>query len=366
MGGEFFLRLRKDHKIEQKTWEEALRRVVDTLGGTADTDHRFDGPEYAFEFEDPAAKWGGDPPTPKTFRLAWQWGPEAIQSELGGRRRSDWSTVGKVCKMLCDHFPGRLALVVCDGMSGYEDDLGDMFYDGIICASCHCEKDGTDQGLVSNHAYSVLGWDAEEEDRTEEDKKFRQVLVHLRNPWGWQVWRGKWSNVDAWHALSRSLKSRVLFAGSGTGYGASGFVVPAWQQRISRTVVNISTTITTRNIITITITINIVDAGQHHMTTNSIDIIILICFDSISACIPHVGVREGNTNGILVVRSWTLNKRYKSTAALADVDWDEVKRTGVDPLGDGSFYMSLKDFWHHYRAIQICTVPFEREYKPAI
>ena len=131
MGGEFFLRLREDHKIEQKTWEEALRHVVDTLGVTADVDHRFDGPEYAFEFED-VEKWGGDPPRSKTFRLAWQWGPNAIQSELGGRRRSDWSTVAKVCKMLCDHFPGQLALVVCDGMSGYEEK--DMFYDGTTRA----------------------------------------------------------------------------------------------------------------------------------------------------------------------------------------------------------------------------------------
>ena len=88
---------------------------------------------FAFEFVDPNASWGGGTNlerTPKSFRLAWTWGPDAIEQHLGGRNRTDWRLVAEVCKMLCDHFPGQLALVVCDGMSGYHDDAGDKFYDG--------------------------------------------------------------------------------------------------------------------------------------------------------------------------------------------------------------------------------------------
>eukprot|EP00928_Gymnodinium_smaydae_P041197 TRINITY_DN27888_c0_g1_i1.p1 TRINITY_DN27888_c0_g1~~TRINITY_DN27888_c0_g1_i1.p1 ORF type:complete len:420 (+),score=38.56 TRINITY_DN27888_c0_g1_i1:359-1618(+) len=73
---------------------------------------------------------GGPDPTPKSFRLKWKWGEDAIESELGGRRRGDWRIVRFVCEQLCSKFPGKLALVVCDGFSGFNDDEAAKFFDG--------------------------------------------------------------------------------------------------------------------------------------------------------------------------------------------------------------------------------------------
>lgn len=127
------MRSREKSRLKRTAVEKALRDIIRTLGAKADDDHKFDGKEFAFEFVDPNESWAGKDPKsfdPKSFRLAWTWGPGAIENNLGGRRRTDWRLVAEVCKVLCDHFPGQLALVVCDGMSGYHDDAGDHFYDG--------------------------------------------------------------------------------------------------------------------------------------------------------------------------------------------------------------------------------------------
>ena len=86
--------------------------------------------QYAFEYVDPVAVWGGaEPPKPKSFRLEWRLSTTSIQSELGGRRRTDWSVVKLFCEQLCKQFAGELALVICDGLSGHSD-LGDLSFDG--------------------------------------------------------------------------------------------------------------------------------------------------------------------------------------------------------------------------------------------
>lgn len=52
----------------------------------------------------------------------------SVQSHLGGRRRSNWSKVARVCQFLCDEFPMQLALVVSEGISRYDDKKGITFY----------------------------------------------------------------------------------------------------------------------------------------------------------------------------------------------------------------------------------------------
>lgn len=128
MGGEFWLALSRDNKVTEYTWTAALRDIVRQFGDEyGDEDHVFEhqGAEYAFMYIDP--NYPG-----KYFGLKWEWipGGGAIESNLGGRRRTDWRLVVQVCKFLCDQFPGQMALVVSDGFSGYNDDQGSMFYDG--------------------------------------------------------------------------------------------------------------------------------------------------------------------------------------------------------------------------------------------
>lgn len=92
MGGEFYLIVRKNATITQSEWERALIKMITKFAGRlGDSDHVFhpaDGKgKYAFEYVDPYATWGGVDPKPKSFRLQWKWGPDAIESDLGGRRR---------------------------------------------------------------------------------------------------------------------------------------------------------------------------------------------------------------------------------------------------------------------------------------
>lgn len=127
MGGEFYLVLSKDNRVTEFTWTVALRGIVRKFAENGDEDHEFqcEGADHAFLYIDPNF------PT-KKFGLKWAWVPGggAIEDNLGGRRRTDWSVVVKVCKFLCDQFPGQMALVVEDGFCGYNDDEGGKFYDG--------------------------------------------------------------------------------------------------------------------------------------------------------------------------------------------------------------------------------------------
>lgn len=130
MGGEFYLALRKDNAVTPDSWALALREIVEQFDEEEDKDHHFSTTEFAFSYEDPVHKWGGtNPQQPKHFRLKYEWGDDAIQNGLGGRHRTDWSLVARVCKALCDEFPGDMALVVSDGISGYNDDAGTKFYE---------------------------------------------------------------------------------------------------------------------------------------------------------------------------------------------------------------------------------------------
>jgi len=55
------------------------------------------------------------------------------------------------------------------------------------------DKNTTGEGVVGNHAYSVLSV----HDIMVEDENIR--LLRLRNPWGHQEWQGDWSDKsDLW------------------------------------------------------------------------------------------------------------------------------------------------------------------------
>ena len=68
----------------------------------------------------------------------------------------------------------------------------------IICASSEKEKpeetkDPSSKGLVSNHAYSLVGV----YELQYQNQPLR--LLKLRNPWGHQEWNGDWSDEsDLW------------------------------------------------------------------------------------------------------------------------------------------------------------------------
>jgi hypothetical protein len=149
MGGEFYLTCKPDATIDQDKWEQVLRRITSGIKLSHVPERN---PEtYAFEYVDHGAFWGAGGiskiKVPKSFRIKWIWSSRtpsavveypciysttsAIESNLGGRQRTDWSTVRKFCESLCDNFPGIFALVVSDGFSGYEDDNGTIYYDGI-------------------------------------------------------------------------------------------------------------------------------------------------------------------------------------------------------------------------------------------
>jgi len=130
MGGKFYLIAHPDNAIDQESWQRALSNMIFELDDQVrDKYHIFheDGP-VAFEYIDPKCKWRGDPPKPKSFQLRRRWSKNAIQSHLGGRRRSNWSNVARVSQFLCDEFPMQLALVVSEGISRYDDKKGTTIY----------------------------------------------------------------------------------------------------------------------------------------------------------------------------------------------------------------------------------------------
>ncbi|CAL8315506.1 unnamed protein product [Lota lota] len=65
----------------------------------------------------------------------------------------------------------------------------------------------TDQGLVKGHAYSVIGLAECDEKAT--DSQIR--LIRLRNPWGWVLWKGRWSaNSKEWSTISTADRDNLL------------------------------------------------------------------------------------------------------------------------------------------------------------
>lgn len=65
--------------------------------------------------------------------------------------------------------------------------------ENIMCTSTKNDQFITDHGLVTNHAYTLIG---------AKDFKLngeRTRLVKIRNPWGYKEWNGKWSDKsDVW------------------------------------------------------------------------------------------------------------------------------------------------------------------------
>jgi hypothetical protein len=49
---------------------------------------------------------------------------------LSGRARGDYSDIKKVIMAFCDIFPGMFRFIICDGISGYNDEAGDICYTG--------------------------------------------------------------------------------------------------------------------------------------------------------------------------------------------------------------------------------------------
>ena len=140
MGGEFFLKCAPNLIINQTKWEQVLKLITADIN-MSETPGR-NSKIYAFEYVDPKACFNetsgstGDrnrsnDSNHKYFKINWTWSETAIENLLGGRSRSDWSSVRRVCERLCDNFPGQFALVVCDGFSGYRDDEESIYYDGI-------------------------------------------------------------------------------------------------------------------------------------------------------------------------------------------------------------------------------------------
>lgn len=135
MGGEFYFTHNPRSEVDEEEWQLALQLALVFLlqkrpwyGGsspapTVSTDMN---DEYAFEFEDSVERSDGEP---KSFRLTWAWNGNAIESKLGGRKRTDWTTVKNVCELICTFMPGKFALVVCDGFSGYGEN--NIFFDGL-------------------------------------------------------------------------------------------------------------------------------------------------------------------------------------------------------------------------------------------
>jgi len=130
-GGEFILRLSPGalEEITTEVWRHTLEDMVLRMKQHADDHHAFDlthNKKYAFQFVDPFAKT--DKGRPKAFRISWDWGPNAIENSLSGRPRTDYSIVVGVCWFLCRRFPGQLALILCGGITGYEN--LNFIYDG--------------------------------------------------------------------------------------------------------------------------------------------------------------------------------------------------------------------------------------------
>mmetsp|Transcript_26668 Transcript_26668/g.36654 ORF Transcript_26668/g.36654 Transcript_26668/m.36654 type:complete len:648 (-) Transcript_26668:179-2122(-) len=134
MGGEFFFVAHPANTINQELWARALRVTKSYFKLTASDifdAHFYEGQPFAFEYKDTVNTYAiGEP---KSFRLAWQWGPDAIQSDLCGRSGSH-NVVKEVCKFLSHMFNGQLALVLCEGHSNLIDEYGEptnSFHTGL-------------------------------------------------------------------------------------------------------------------------------------------------------------------------------------------------------------------------------------------
>jgi hypothetical protein len=70
--------------------------------------------------------------------------------------------------------------------------------DKIMCTSTKQDKSVESNGLVQNHAYTLIG----AKDKIHEGQELR--LVKIRNPWGYREWKGDWS--DNSHLWTEELK----------------------------------------------------------------------------------------------------------------------------------------------------------------
>jgi len=78
-----------------------------------------------------------------------------------------------------------------------------------MCTSSKNEAYITDYGLVTNHAYTLIG--AKDFDLNGE----RTRLVKIRNPWGYKEWNGKWSDKsDVW---TKEIKEIVGYSDADDG-----------------------------------------------------------------------------------------------------------------------------------------------------
>uniref|UniRef100_A0A3B5RET2 Calpain-3 n=1 Tax=Xiphophorus maculatus TaxID=8083 RepID=A0A3B5RET2_XIPMA len=66
----------------------------------------------------------------------------------------------------------------------------------------------TDQGLVRGHAYSIIGLEEVQQKFHLNDSRIR--LIRLRNPWGFVLWKGRWSaKSDEWSTISTADRENL-------------------------------------------------------------------------------------------------------------------------------------------------------------
>uniref|UniRef100_M4AT99 Calpain-3 n=1 Tax=Xiphophorus maculatus TaxID=8083 RepID=M4AT99_XIPMA len=83
---------------------------------------------------------------------------------------------------------------------------GSLMGSSIDVSSANEIETRTDQGLVRGHAYSIIG--LEECDEVSKDSRIR--LIRLRNPWGFVLWKGRWSaKSDEWSTISTADRENL-------------------------------------------------------------------------------------------------------------------------------------------------------------
>ena len=98
-----------------------------------------------------------------------------------------------------------------NGIEKFENFLRQYLNKNAICSTENHVADGADtsgiedremNGLITRHAYSILGLlDVEKP----EGKK--ETLIRLRNPWGKNEWKGKWSDQsDEWNYVKEQIE----------------------------------------------------------------------------------------------------------------------------------------------------------------
>lgn len=142
MGGEFFLRVKDEEafkKIDPLRWQEVMKALKDKfepeLKSCELLHYAFDAEDKAFEFVDKGAQSSLGQHKAFSFPkiLDHSLPDGGIGNGLGGRRRTDFSQVGRVIVFVCQAFPNVFQLNVCDGIGGYHDDggpQGDWCYTG--------------------------------------------------------------------------------------------------------------------------------------------------------------------------------------------------------------------------------------------